>query len=413
MDTVVFSIGAELLKAFNAFHKDQVPDNVQIAHFYSDKKEDVDFILKSWSLQEDFGSYDRSNLIFTTSNYDFESPYDHKTPTLTLKLKEGFHPPGRWFNLYIEGTFVLKKRKDPEELKDPDGNKLDERTMRFARIKSIFGGLEKVRERNALEYEERKALLGKVIGLVAPELAHGPLPEERIHSLYLEMNDIFDLSQMFYDIDVAEWGEARLSSAKRLVRPAYDIHSDQKGAAPLGASLGWEHQIDADTRRDMFINAPFAWVGIPVKPGKEAEAASFLRSHGQLLESDRTVDKLIYDLRKIRAAEKAVSKIGYDEIEAVVTKDSQVNKSPRNWLHIKPSTKDPENPDLEVPEDPFDDDALAAWIDYWDGKLRWPDVYPIISQQHTVTTVEGFIFDQLTVGGQWNDEGKPKAKPKH
>ena len=385
-------------------------DKEQVDKFYSAK--DVDFQFKSWSLQEDFGSYDRSNLIFTTSNYDFDRAYDETTRTLTFTLKAGRTAPRRWFNFYVEGTFVVYKRKDPAEIMDPEGRKLDERTMRFERIKSIFGGLEKVRERNSLEYEERKALLGKVIGLVAPDLATGPLPEERVQSLYLEMSDIFDLPRMFYDIDVAEWGEARLASDKRTVRQPYDIHSDQKGAAPVGASLGWEHQIDADTRRDMFLNAPFAWVGVPVKTGKEKDAASFLRSNGRLLENDKTVDKLVYDLRKIRAAEKAVAKIGYEESEVVVDRDTVVNRSPRNWLHVKPSTKDLDKPDLEGPDDTVDDEALKAWIEFWKDKLKWQDVYPIISQQHTVTTVEGFIFDELKVGADWSDKGKPGAKPK-
>ena len=408
MTTIVVPIGGKMLEMFNAANKDQVPDKEQIVHFYS---EACVFMLKSWAVQEDYGSYDRPNLIYTSSRYDFEHTYDEKTRSVTFKLKSG-DPPPRWFNFHVEGTFDVKLRKDPEELKDPDGNKLDERAMRFQRIKSIFDGPEKARGRNTLEYEERKALLGKVISLVAPELATGPLPVEQLQSLYLEINDIFDLPGMFYDIDVAEWGEARLSSVKRIARQPYDIHSGQRGTAPLGASLGWEHQIDADSRRDMFLNAPFAWVGVPVKLGKEAEAASFLRGYGKLLEHDRKVDKLVYDLRKIRAAEKAVSKIGFDESEVVVDKDTRVNNSPRNWLHVKPSTKNLDDPDLESPDDPLDDEALQKWIDFWDGKLKWADVYPIVSQQHTVTTVEGFIFDELKLGGQWTDEGKPRPKPK-
>ena len=46
--------------------------------------------------------------------------------------------------------------------------------------------------------------------------------------------------------------------------------------------------------------------------------------------------------------------------------------------------------------------------------LTWNEVYPIISQQHTVTTVEGFLFDVLEVGGtrtDGDDQKTPLPRP--
>jgi hypothetical protein len=46
--------------------------------------------------------------------------------------------------------------------------------------------------------------------------------------------------------------------------------------APMGSSLGWLIQIDADERRNEFLNAAWVKAVFPVLPGKELEALDFL-----------------------------------------------------------------------------------------------------------------------------------------
>jgi hypothetical protein len=46
--------------------------------------------------------------------------------------------------------------------------------------------------------------------------------------------------------------------------------------APMGASLGWLIQLDADERRDAFINSPWVKIVIPIRPFREREALRWL-----------------------------------------------------------------------------------------------------------------------------------------
>ncbi|SOE12133.1 hypothetical protein SAMN06272775_3120 [Streptomyces sp. 2323.1] len=53
--------------------------------------------------------------------------------------------------------------------------------------------------------------------------------------------------------------------------------TEQAQPAPLGSSLGWLIEIDGDARRNEFLNAAWAKAVLPVRPGHEAEALSWLR----------------------------------------------------------------------------------------------------------------------------------------
>ena len=127
----------------------------------------------------------------------------------------------------------------------------------------------------------------------------------------------------------------------------------------------------------MFLNAEWAWVGIPVRPGREEEAARFLKSHGLLVSNDKQIEKLVAQLSIIRNAEKNVAHGSFEEDSVRVRRDSPVEKKPREWL------KSPE----PLP-------------------TSWRDVYPIVSQQFTYTTVGGYIFDEINFEKDaWTDNG--------
>lgn len=53
--------------------------------------------------------------------------------------------------------------------------------------------------------------------------------------------------------------------------------SEETVPAPLGSSLGWLIQIDADERRNEFLNAAWAKVVLPVRPGQEQAALAWLK----------------------------------------------------------------------------------------------------------------------------------------
>ncbi|MEU9087220.1 hypothetical protein [Streptomyces sp. NPDC048357] len=54
--------------------------------------------------------------------------------------------------------------------------------------------------------------------------------------------------------------------------------SEQTVPAPLGSSLGWLIQIDADERRNEFLNAAWAKVVMPIRPGQEQAAIAWLKA---------------------------------------------------------------------------------------------------------------------------------------
>lgn len=62
-------------------------------------------------------------------------------------------------------------------------------------------------------------------------------------------------------------------------RPEWRVNyliTEQTQPAPLGSSLGWLIQIDADARRNEFLNAAWVKVVMPVRPGQEAAAIEWL-----------------------------------------------------------------------------------------------------------------------------------------
>ncbi|MFG3506921.1 hypothetical protein ACGF5F_15560 [Streptomyces sp. NPDC047821] len=52
--------------------------------------------------------------------------------------------------------------------------------------------------------------------------------------------------------------------------------SEQTQPAPLGSSLGWLIQIDADERRNEFLNAAWVKAVLPIRPGQERAALAWL-----------------------------------------------------------------------------------------------------------------------------------------
>ncbi|MEJ8640177.1 hypothetical protein [Streptomyces sp. MS2.AVA.5] len=53
--------------------------------------------------------------------------------------------------------------------------------------------------------------------------------------------------------------------------------TEQTESAPMGSSLGWLIQIDADARRNEFLNAAWVKAVMPVRPGQELAALEWLR----------------------------------------------------------------------------------------------------------------------------------------
>lgn len=73
------------------------------------------------------------------------------------------------------------------------------------------------------------------------------------------------------DADRVSWGGER-----EMGRSNYLI-TEESAPAPLGASLGWLLQLDADNHRNAFLNSPWVKAVLPIRPGREAAALNWLR----------------------------------------------------------------------------------------------------------------------------------------
>lgn len=315
----------------------------------------------------------------TQAYSNFASPISAPNGIVTLNLNED---PKQWlsFTFIYSVTFHLKVIKKDTTATEP----LTEGQMELKRVLAILSFQDGRRNRDSLLFEERKVLLAKVIAQMIPKV--NSINDEILQQLYQEINEYFDLKKFFYDVDLAEWAQVKdLKSGEARTRTPYLLISGQKAPAHMGASLGWKHQIDGDVERDMLINADWAWVGVPVKPGKERKATQFLMRYSTI-KLDKRMDNLVDELERLRKAEEIVARQHFNERHVAIGETDKPTEELRPWLAEKLTPDEFKNK--------------------YEGKLKWKEVYPVISEQHTVTTVDGFIFDTITLADKWRDNGK-------
>ncbi|MFF3767479.1 hypothetical protein ACFYYR_25820 [Streptomyces sp. NPDC001922] len=185
----------------------------------------------------------------------------------------------------------------------------------------------RLRSSDDLRNEERRCVFRKLIN----QLPKGIYPTPNNNTPYLEAEEIqkfFDVDEMLYFVSPDFWragavtaptpdaqttgrypvrpipkpapGSTLLPLAGQTVAgwysgadfyalpnstspsPPYEwrvnyLISEETVPAPLGSSLGWLIQIDADERRNEFLNAAWAKVVVPVRPGQEQAALAWLK----------------------------------------------------------------------------------------------------------------------------------------
>ena len=57
--------------------------------------------------------------------------------------------------------------------------------------------------------------------------------------------------------------------------------TEESRPAPMGASIGWVLQLDGDRMRNAFLNAAWAKVIVPIRPGREHDAIAWLRDQAE------------------------------------------------------------------------------------------------------------------------------------
>lgn len=159
------------------------------------------------------------------------------------------------------------------------------------------------RDSMVLRSEERIVVYRTLIGSLLDVGVNLSNPQMR-HVMSEMVNALFDVDKMLYFV-APEWWRPRQHPVKQslgagnggetpeMLTPQ-DVVSwggaDEKGRdsnyyitedsrpAKLGASLGWLLQLDGDTMRNAFLNAPWVKAVIPIRPGMELQALNWLKS---------------------------------------------------------------------------------------------------------------------------------------
>lgn len=176
----------------------------------------------------------------------------------------------------------------------------------------LLGEVEK-RPSDDLREEERSVVYHELIAQLLDPLPTNnktPMPEHQASEI---LRSIFDVDRMLYFVAPDWWRPRRWwLSAQDITRGPQIIPVEQVAGlmpseweadwggssweresywvteesqpAPFGASLGWILQLDGDTLRNAFLNAPWVKVVLPIRHGKYEEALTWLESHVEGME---------------------------------------------------------------------------------------------------------------------------------
>lgn len=126
---------------------------------------------------------------------------------------------------------------------------------------------------------------------------------------------------------VVSWG-----GGKEAGRDNYFI-TESSAPARLGSSLGWLLQLDGDSMRNAFLNAPWVKAIVPIRPGREREAMAWLKG---VLEGSEGLDP---------ALEQQLN----DLADKVAEKHAQAET-----VETEPDPLRPQDPDATVSATPVD-----------------------------------------------------------
>lgn len=221
------------------------------------------------------------------------------------------------------GTFVAEQKRAYEEA-----------YVKAARERIVAASKIAPRRYEDLRQEERIAVYRRLVRTLAPggiaktdqELAvsknynYPTMSDETRHAWSEVLNRLFDLEKMLYFVAPEWWKpQARKSQAFGAEEPVLDaagnvtldahgnvvMHSVNRTAVPqrssvswggaaeanrsnyyitessapakLGSSLGWLLQLDGDSMRNAFLNAPWVKAVVPIRPGREQDAINWLK----------------------------------------------------------------------------------------------------------------------------------------
>jgi hypothetical protein len=155
----------------------------------------------------------------------------------------------------------------------------------------------KKRNYEDLREEERIIVYRNLIEDLMTAHHYKNITNQSRHVLSELINSIFDIDKMLYFV-APEWWKPRKKSSQfiganehqritadtlvnwsdNVSRADNYLITDKSQPTPMGSSLGWLIQLDADKLRNAFLNAPWVKAVIPIRPGKEQAAINWLQN---------------------------------------------------------------------------------------------------------------------------------------
>lgn len=228
---------------------------------------------------------------------------------------------------------------------------------KFEREKALISERSKIRSRpaNDLRREERYEVMNRMINHLFGRSSRGDVPQPIEIELF---HRYFDVDAMFMYMHPS-WWKPRYSPVKTgLSRSAYEITAESE-PAPMGSSLGWVLQLDGDTRRNEFLNSPWVRTCLPIRPGREREAISWLAKH---IEGEIGYDTAKEPLQGLLAG-----------VEAIRTREGQLGVDGPDYVTV--------------------DSTIGAP----GAALKPENVYPVIDEFECTVPTDGFVYDELEV----------------
>jgi hypothetical protein len=230
-------------------------------------------------------------------------------------------------------------------------------TRQFEQNKTLITEKSKIKARpaNDLRMEERYEVMNRMVSYL---FGRGDDPSDPTPLEIEYFHRYFDLEGIFTYTHPSWWKPRHASRKVGIDREAYEVTADSE-PAPLGSSLGWMIQLDGDRRRNELINSPWARVCLPMRPGREREAVSWLAKN---LEGE-----VGYDAGGGRLADLLA------EIEDYRQREQKLGLDGADWVTVSATPGAPADP--AKPE----------------------GVYPVVKEFDVTMPTDGFVYDELNV----------------
>jgi hypothetical protein len=291
---------------------------------------------------------------------DLGSSWDPGTRTYTAKIAV---LPGDAASVQVAFSYTWKPSEKVmaawQAQRDAAADKItqDALAQQFEQHKTLITERSKIKSRpaNDLRREERYEVMNRMVSYL---FGRGDDPSEPTPLEIEYFHRYFDIDAIF-TYNHPSWWKPRFASKKvGLEREAYEITAESEPAA-LGSSLGWLLQLDGDSRRNEFLNSPWARICVPMQAGREREAIQWLANHlegevGYNVNSG-PLSGLLTEIEAFRGRERKLGLGGPD----YVTVDSTPG----------------------APADPAKPEG----------------VYPVVDQFEVTMPTDGFVYDELNV----------------